>query len=194
MQLISTEQFIEQAAKNGIILDPIYSAPKCLVYAKDATESRWWNIPKAGDELLRFFSHLLQSTEAWSSCYLWRRGGSWPNFHPPHNLLDEICIKVKVGQSIPDDYCGAVNYVFDEREHLLGQVTMHVKTGWCVQDDLFIIPDHGRFLIHTDHHGVVHVTTVEQAGMMQLIERMAVGGHNLPEEPLDWTFKRPAWM
>ena len=28
----------------------------------------------------------------------------------------------------------------------------YLAFGWCVDDDLFFVPDHGRQLLHADHH------------------------------------------
>jgi hypothetical protein len=69
-----------------------------------------------------------------------------------------------------------------------------IREGCCVRDDLFIVPDHGRQLINTDHHGVVHVACQETARLLQFIEHMTLGGYELPQDLPDATFKRPSWM
>ena len=65
--------------------------------------------------------------------------------------------------------------------------------GWSVPDDLFVVPDHGRQLLQTDHHDVVHVDFAEE-GMVEPFVRHTAEEYPLPTEPPDWTFKRPDWM
>jgi len=194
MDMLSADQFLCWAKSVRIVLDPIYSPPKCLVFEVASIESRWWNMPSDEAELHKFFSHLLTNVETWSTCYLWRRGGTWPNLNPPHNRLEDIRSGVGIGPTIPDGFSGAVRYPVNELGQLVGRITTHALSGWCVQDDLFVVPDHGQFIVQTDHHGVAHVSCAEPASMDRLIQRMATGGYALPDEPLDWTFKRPSWM
>lgn len=87
-----------------------------------------------------------------------------------------------------------MSYTVEESSLMVGRVAAHVMSGWSVQDDLFIVPNDGRHLLHTDHHGVVHASCLDGASMERLIEHMASGGYNLPAEVLDGTFKRPSWM
>ncbi|HEX4795683.1 MAG TPA: hypothetical protein VH370_17975 [Humisphaera sp.] len=194
MELLPADQFLPWARTMGIILDPVYSTPKCLVYQSDATERRWWNTPADPEEITRFLSHLLNGLGPWRFCSVWRRGGSWPNLDPPRNRLEASRRLVEIGPAIPHGFAGAVKYTADELSHLVGRVAAHVKSGWCVQDDLFIIPDDGQHILQTDHHGVVHVSCLDGTSMKRLIEHMANTGYSLPTEPLDWTFKWPSWM
>jgi len=71
---------------------------------------------------------------------------------------------------------------------------VYLTFGWCVDDDLFFIPDHGRQLLQTDHHDVIHVQCTSGERVQRLVHHMAEAGYELPREPPDWTFKRPAWM
>ncbi len=66
--------------------------------------------------------------------------------------------------------------------------------GWCVDDDLFFIPDHARQLLQTDHHDVIHADRGSEARVRGLVAHMAEEGYELPAKPPDWMFKRPAWM
>jgi len=99
-----------------------------------------------------------------------------------------------MGPAAPTHFHGAVEYSHQELEQLAGQIAMHVASGWCVIHDLFVLPDNGRSIIHTDHHDVVHIGSRDNEDMSRLTEHMATGGYALPTELLDWTFKRPGWM
>ena len=61
-------------------------------------------------------------------------------------------------------------------------------------DDLFFVPDHGRQIVQTDHHDVLHATCTSEERVRELVAHMAAEGFELPTELPDWTFKRPAWM
>jgi hypothetical protein len=66
--------------------------------------------------------------------------------------------------------------------------------GWCAEDDLFFVPDHGQQLLRTDHHDVVHVQCSSEERIQELVEYMAQQGYELPAGLPDETFKRPDWM
>ena len=194
MQLLSTDSFFDWAKQSGIVLDSRYSPPQCLVYESLSDNHRWWNTPTDPAELRAFIERFLDGMEFWISCYIWRRGGSWPPADPPRSRLDAIRKVLARGPDIPADYQGAVHFDADEREGLLGLAVPHVLSGWSVNDDLFIIPEHARYILQTDHHGVIHATCYDRAAMDRLIEHMDEGGYSLPTTTLDWTFKRPDWM
>ena len=61
-------------------------------------------------------------------------------------------------------------------------------------DDLFFIPDHGRQLLQTDHHDVIHVRCADEARVLELVKHMEQEGYALPTEPPDATFIWQAWM
>jgi len=194
MELLPADQFLAWAEALGIVLDPIYSPPKCLVYRTEAAEHRWWNTPTSPEGISRFLSYLLNGLAPWRFCFVWRRGGSWPNLEPARNRIEASRRIVEMGPAIPDGFEGAVKYTAQESGQLVGRVAAHVKSGWCVQDDLFIIPDDGQHILQTDHHGVVHASCLDETRMKRLVEHMASAGYSLPTKPLDWTFKWPSWM
>lgn len=66
--------------------------------------------------------------------------------------------------------------------------------GWCVDDDLFFVPDHGQQLLQTDHHDVIHVEWASEERVQRLVAHMADAGYELPRDVPDWTFKCPEWM
>ena len=52
------------------------------------------------------------------------------------------------GAGIPDGWRGAVRFERDEENVLLAVLFAYLAFGWCVDDDLFLVPDHGRQLLH----------------------------------------------
>jgi hypothetical protein len=192
--MLPTDDFIAWAGTRGIVFDTRYSPPRCLVREGDPDESRWWDLPTAPREISRLLSCLLTGMGPWSTCLLWRRGGSWFDVVPPRNRLEASRQTLAMGPAIPDGFQGAVTFSTKELPLMVGLVMAHVIAGWCVDDDIFVIPNDGRFIVQTDHHGVVHASCRDRADMNRLIEHMTKGGYTLPDEPRDWTFKRPDWM
>jgi hypothetical protein len=66
--------------------------------------------------------------------------------------------------------------------------------GWSVGDDLYVVPDHARHLLQTDHHGVIHLKFRTQTDLNSCVEEMHRRGFSLPDELPDETFKQPKWM
>lgn len=98
------------------------------------------------------------------------------------------------GAGIPAGFAGAVRFTAAEADRLVAVVFAHLSFGWSVPDDLFIVPDHARQLLHTDHHGVVHVDFADGARVARFVEHMRGEEFALPEELPDATFKKPDWM
>jgi hypothetical protein len=66
--------------------------------------------------------------------------------------------------------------------------------GWSVGEDLYVVHDHARFILQTDHHNVIHVSYRSSADVDEWVRQMEGRGCALPEEVPDSTFKRPDWM
>jgi hypothetical protein len=96
------------------------------------------------------------------------------------------------GAGVPSGQAGAIRFGRDEEHILLAVLYANLAFGWCADDDLFFIPDHGRQLLHTDHHDVIHVECESEERVQKLVMHMADAGYELPREPPDGTFKRPA--
>jgi hypothetical protein len=98
------------------------------------------------------------------------------------------------GAGIPESWVGAVRFGRDEEDVLIAVLYAFLIFGWCTADDLHLVPDHGRQLLQTDHHNVIHVACASEERVQKLVLHMATAGYELPRELPDETFKRPAWM
>ena len=101
---------------------------------------------------------------------------------------------IRQGLGIPEGFKGAIRCTQEERARLIGVVFTHMVFGWGTTDDLFILPDHARQILHTDHHDVIHVSFAEGAAISPFVAAMKGQGYELPTELPDETFKRPGWL
>ena len=96
--------------------------------------------------------------------------------------------------AIPDGTEGAVRFEAAEADLVKDLIGNVMSLGWCVDDDLLVIPDHGRQILKTDHHGVVHVNFASESRVEEYVRHMARAGFLLPTDTPDDTFRRPRWM
>ena len=92
---------------------------------------------------------------------------------------------------------GTADVVKFERAELDKLVTLMFSTtvfGWSVGEDLYIVPDHARYIVQTDHHNVIHVSCRGSADVDEWVRQMEERDFALPEDVPDSTFKRPDWM
>ena len=66
--------------------------------------------------------------------------------------------------------------------------------GWSVGEDTYVVPDNTRYILQTDHHGVIHVSFRSTDDMDRFVAKMEESGFPLPEDVPDETFKRPKWV
>lgn len=69
-----------------------------------------------------------------------------------------------------------------------------VASGWCIDDDLFFIPDDAEQMLQADHHDVFQIKCRSEERVREFVIRLAAAGYKLPAEPPDSTFTRPAWV
>ena len=120
---------------------------------------------------------------------LWPRSGRWPEGGLSQSYNEGVRDVVQRGAGIPDGWSGAIRFERNEVNALVAVLIASVAFGWCVDDDLFFVPDHARQLIQTDHHNVVHVECGSNEQVLELVEHMAAEGYELPTELPDETFK-----
>ena len=194
MELISPDEFLEWSRRRSIEPDKRYAPPQCLVYVLKARHHRFWEVPERPAAIPYFVSHLLVGLGRWSHCHVWPRGGVWPQAEGTDRPDDRVRDVMLRGVGIPGGFEGAVRYGEDELDRLITVVFAQLLFGWSVPDDLFVIPDHGRQFLQTDHHGVVHVNFAEQAFIELFVKHMADQDYSLPTDLPDATFRRPKWM
>jgi hypothetical protein len=194
MEAVPTDEFLRWAAGVGIGFHPRYPNSGCLSLLPPGEHARFWVLPDDPATWPHFAASLVDGLDDWDTGYLWPRAGHWPTPAEGLGLNDAVRSVVLRGASIPFGSAAAVRLGQAAKGELIAVLYAYLAFGWCTDDDLFFVPDHGRQLLQTDHHDVVHVECRTEGRVLELVEYMSGAGYELPEELPDWTFKRPAWM
>jgi hypothetical protein len=196
MQHVPGEAFLDWTASVAIGPDDRYPGAGCIAYRPYRDISRFWVVPRSADDSVpAFVAHLLDGLEPWTTCYVWFRGGRWPDLANPLDSDAEVRAVTFRGARIRSRFEGAIQFDRSERDRILAVLFVQLTFGWHSWDDLFVIPDHGRMMLMTDHHGVVHANFASRSLVRPFVKHMAAGGFALPTEVPDWTFgPRRRWM
>lgn len=87
-----------------------------------------------------------------------------------------------------------VEFSRDEKPKLITLLFATTVFGLSVQDDLYVVPDHARYILKTDHHGTIDVNFRTSDRLQAFVAGMNEKEFPLPDELPDWTFKLPPWM
>jgi hypothetical protein len=197
MKTLTTEKFLAWAATKGLVLDPRYPHSAVLSFRRDERLARFWNVPANPTPRPYFALSFLELMGDWSVCHVWRHLGGWsapaPQFDSRKiNHLVETRILGGLGMPL-----GSSSVVTFDRSELPSLVTLLFSTtlfGWSTWEDLYVVPDHARQLLQTDHHNVFHIEFRNDSDVEPWVAGMRERGFALPEELPDATFKRPSWM
>ena len=194
VRTLTEAAFLSWADGAGLRLDPQYPQSAVLVFRHDLHHDRFWEIPPEPERRPYFIVSLLELMGDWQECYAWRHLGRWPESADPRRSNDVVELRILEGLGLP---LGTADVVTFERAELDTLVTLVFSTtvfGCSVGDDLYIVPDHARCIVQTDHHDVIHVSCRSSAEVERWVEHMERRGFPLPEELPDPTFKKPGWM
>jgi len=172
MKSLSESEFLEWAGERGLHLDPEYPASAVLTFRDSVNDARFWGVPSEAHRRPHFVRALLELLGDWRFCYAWRHLGSWPESADPRRINDVVELQVLGGLGIP---LGTSQVVVFSSEELNKLVTLMFSTtifGCSVGEDLYVVPDHTRALLHTDHHEVIHVVCRDAGDVQRWVEGM----------------------
>jgi hypothetical protein len=190
---INSHDFLRWAASAGIGTHPRYPESGCLSLLPFRDHARFWLVPGNPAARPHFSYSVLGGLDPWSQVLLWPRSGTWPTTGGG-SLNERVRQVVLRGAGVPAGWIGALQFQYHEADEVVAVLFAYLSFAWCTADDLFVIPDHGKQLVQTDHHGVIHVECGSEPRVAEFVAHMAAEGYELPTAPPDWTFKRPAWM
>ena len=193
MEYVPRDEFLARVARHGIAPDPRYAEPRCLIHLPDRPHHRFWIAPGYTREFPGFIAAMLDGLDPWATIDLWPRN-RWRHASALARPEDAIFGAILRGAGVRPDFDGAVRFTPETRPELTTALFATLLFGWKTSHDYFVVPDHGRQMIQSDHHDVFHVSFAEASGIDPFVARMLAAGHPLPTDVPDPTFKRPAWM
>lgn len=194
MRSLSEHQFLDWARTQGIGVDEHYPKAVVLTFKLDSNEHRFWEVPPEAERRPYFALSILQLMGEWKSCYVWRHMGSWPGSANPLRINDNVELQILSGLGLPLGTADIVEFTRNEIPQLVTLLFSTTVFGWSVGEDLYLVPDHGRFIVKTDHHNVIHVSFRNIADRQVFVEEMRRRKFPLPEDLPDETFKQPDWL
>lgn len=199
LELVPADDFLNWVATKQIGPDMRFDEPRSIVFQHDASDSRFWMPPAEIGRWPAFLKHILVGLAPEFPCFLWPRGGGWTyceadELDAQTHAADRVRTTILRGAGIKNKNDGAIRACAADLDTVLSILFAQLSFGASVWDDVFVIPEHGRAIIHVEHHDVVHVECTDTVEMQNFIAHMASKGFELPEEPPDRTFKWPSWM
>ena len=194
MKRLSEPAFLKILKPLGIEVGDGYPKVVNLSFDKKAGDARYWALPMAARRFPFFCLTILELLGEWQVCYAWRHMGGWPEKLDPDRINDCVEFHILRGLAMP---CGTTDAIGFEREEVSELVTLMFSSlvfGWSVGEDLSIVPDHGRYIVQTDHHDVIHVIFRDEEECEPFAEEMESRGFAVPTEAPDATFKAASWM
>jgi hypothetical protein len=194
MKRLSESEFLRWANGVGLFLDERYPQSAVLSFRPDRQLDRFWEVPPEPECRPYFVASLLDLMGAWDSCSVWRHLGSWPDAADPSRAKEVVELQILKGLELPLGTGDVVEIARDEFDKLLTLIFATTIFGWSVGEDLYVVPNHARYLLQTDHHEVIHVSFRTDGDLEEFVSGMDARGFPLPDAVPDATFKQPSWM
>jgi len=194
MKTHSEDEFLAWAERSGLEIDARYPHSAVLTFRPQTEHDRFWEVPADPDRRPYFIASLLAWMGDWQTCYVWRHMGSWPRVAVPERINEVVELRILEGLGLPLGTNAVVEFSRSEVDRLVTLLFSTSIFGWSVGDDLYVIPDHARHLLQTDHHGVIHLKFRTEDDLNSCVDEMHRRGFLLPDELPDETFKQPKWM
>jgi hypothetical protein len=122
------------------------------------------------------------------------RFGDWPTAQPSDQWDYAVRDIILNGVGVPPGWSGAISFGPQELKNVIAILFAESVFPGSIDNDLFVLPDNGRFLLQTDHHGVVHVGGISTDDLNAFVQHMENCGYQLPDLIPDSTFKNQSWM
>jgi hypothetical protein len=158
MELISPDGFWDWASQRNI--GKSGCPPEILTFLSGGSEwlpcdlTQTKNVPAALDRVLSLF-------QEWHSCVIWKRIPSWD--YKGTDKARDCLWRQLVHSLVPPGFSGAIKISRDGVGPMLQLVLAQVLLGHTPYDDVFLIPDHARFLVWIDHHTYMNVQCADSA-------------------------------
>ncbi len=194
MEFITQERFLKRIRNLGIDFDERYPGSYSLDFTSHCDFARFWVLDVYPFNWPLLIDALMNALDPWDQGVLYPRLGQWPTFarNSPLELRAQGVMLKALG--IPDGLQGASSFQQTEKDLLNAIMFIVMAFAGDPCDDLYFIPDHGRYFLMTSHHDVVHLKCSSEASIQHVVRNLEEKGWRLPTELPDETFKRPSWM
>jgi hypothetical protein len=106
-----------------------------------------------------YLARFLHGLDTWMTIVLWPRNGHWPTPEQsePRDFGEIVRCVILRGAGLPSGWAGAIRFSKEEEPIVLAALFSFLVFGWCENDDVYVIPDHGRQMLLVSHHDEVQV-------------------------------------
>jgi|SRR5678815_4983169 len=194
MKTVDESEFLRWTNSVGLFIDDRYPQSNVLGFRREPELARFWEVPLEPEVRPYFVASLLELMGQWQSCFVWRHLGIWPAAAEGSRINDMVELELLKGLGLPLGTADVAQFSRAEFAKLTTLIFATTIFGWSVGEDLYVIPNDGRYLLQTDHHGVIHVSFAAEADLEHFVKGMEAREYVLPDDIPDATFKRPSWM
>lgn len=92
-------------------------------------------------------------------------------------LVEQLRDRIVGTLPIPLDFAGALRFVTGEWRDVLMLLATFLVYGWCVGDDLHLIPEDRNCILMTSHHGYVSVRCPDWGRLATFEQHMSGNGY-----------------
>jgi len=194
MKTLRETEFLRWANRLGLFIDERYPQSAVLSFQPDPQLDRFWEVPPEPERRPYFVASMLDLMGDWHSCHVWRHLGSWPEAADASRINDVVELQILKGLALPLGTADVVQFSRSELDKLVTLIFATTIFGWSVGEDLYVVPNDGRYVLQTDHHEVIHVCFRVESDLADFVKGMEARGFPLPDAVPDATFKQPSWM
>lgn len=181
MRTLTEAEFLHWAEDHGLALDAQYPESAVLAFHPEVGDALFWRVPAEPERRPYFLAAFLERLGDWTSCFVWRHLGFWPDTgdidaQRPNDVVEH---HIYQGLGLPRGTSDVVEFMRAESGALLTLLFSTTVFGWSVGEDLYVVPDHARYLLQTNHHGLVHVEFRDAGDAAVWVEALEAQGFPL---------------
>jgi hypothetical protein len=179
VRALSLSEFLAWAADHGLKPDPRFPGSTFPTFDPNPELYRFWEYPRDAASRPRFLSRMLQLAGPWHTCFV-RRLGGWPALGEASGAGERVAHQIFVALGMPMGTNGIAAFDASERDALVSLLLVSTVFGWSAVDDLFLVPDPPRYLLKTEHHGLMQVCFRTRSDLDDYVRAMETARFALP--------------
>jgi hypothetical protein len=189
----TVEEFLDWARERGLRPDSRYPGSTYPTFAPNPDLYRFWEFPRDAATRPRFLSRMLGLAGPWQSCFV-RRLGGWPVPDATLGAGERVAHQILTSLGLPMGTEHIACFDVSEVDALLSLLLVSTIFGGSALDDLFLVLDPPRYLLKTEHHGVMQVCFRSRADLDDYVRAMETTRFPLPSSAPDEAFRPQSWI